>query len=186
MAATWVPAWCFNNGYHLSSSDRRHDATSELCAEYAKSYKPGFVRAYRHTAGPIAWDNRSHILKHELQHMNTLLLDVGLWDLTLDARGNIALAAEPYALAQDVASACRTVLGEVYYDTTLGVNYFGQIFGLTPPAAVFQEMFVAAALTVPDVVSATCNIEAYDPVTRLATGQVLFTDSSHQTQTVGL
>ena len=118
--------------------------------------------------------------------MNTLLLDLGLWDLTLDAFGNIALAAEPYALAQDVASACRTVLGEVYYDTTLGVDYFGQIFGLTPPTSVFQEMFVAAALTVPDVVSATCNIEAYDPVTRLATGQVLFTDSSHQTQTVGL
>ena len=85
-----------------------------------------------------------------------------------------------------MASACRTVLGEVYYDTTLGVDYFGQIFGLTPPASVFQEMFVAAALTVPDVVTATCIIEAYDPTTRLATGQVLFTDSSHQTQTVGL
>jgi hypothetical protein len=118
--------------------------------------------------------------------MNTLLLDVGLWDLTLDAFGNIALAAEPYALAQDVASACRTVLGEVYYDTTLGVDYFGKIFGLTPPTAVFQEMFVAAALTVPDVVSATCIIESYSAQTREATGQVLFTDVNHQTQTVGL
>jgi hypothetical protein len=118
--------------------------------------------------------------------MNTVLLDVGLWDLTLDAFGNIALAAEPYALAQDVASACRTVLGEVYYDTTLGVNYFGLIFGLTPPTSVFQEQFIAAALTVPDVVSATCIIEEYDAPTRLATGQVLFTDVNHQTQTVGL
>jgi len=117
--------------------------------------------------------------------MNTLLLDVGLWDLTLDAYGNIALAAEPYALAQDVASACRTVLGEVYYDTSLGVDYFGQIFGKTPPANVFQEQFIAAALTVPDVVSATCIIEAYSPETREATGQVLFTDVNHQTQTVG-
>src|SRR5277367_6446987 len=112
--------------------------------------------------------------------MNTILLDVGLWDLTLDAFGNIALAAEPYALAQDVASACRTVLGEVYYDTSLGVDYFGQIFGLTPPASVFQEMFVAAALTVPDVVTATCIIEGYDAGTREATGQVLFTDINHQ------
>ena len=85
--------------------------------------------------------------------MNTLLLDVGLWDLTLDADGNIAVAAEPYALAQDVASACRTVLGEVYYNVSLGVDYFGQLFGKTPPAAIFQEQFVAAALTVPDVVS---------------------------------
>lgn len=116
----------------------------------------------------------------------TLLLDVGTWDLCLDAYGNIALAAPPYALAQDVASACRTVLAEVYYDTSLGVDYFGQIFGLTPPAAVFQEQFIAAALTVPGVVSATCNIEAYDAVSRLATGQVLFTDINHQVQTVGL
>ena len=117
---------------------------------------------------------------------STLLLDVGSWDLTLDAYGNIALAAPPYALAQDVASACRTVLGEVYYDTTLGVNYFGQIFGLTPPTSVFQEMFVEATLTVPGVVSATCIIEAYSAATRETTGQVLFTDINHKTQTVGL
>jgi hypothetical protein len=118
--------------------------------------------------------------------MNTLLLDVGLWDLTLDAFGNIALAAEPYALAQDVASACRTVLAEVYYDDTLGVDYFGLIFGLTPPATIFQEQFVTAALTVPDVVSATCIIESYSASTREATGQVLFTDINHQTQTLSL
>jgi hypothetical protein len=116
----------------------------------------------------------------------TLLLDVGRWDLTLDAHGNIALAAPPYALAQDVASACRTVLGEVYYDTSLGVDYFGQIFGLTPPASIFQEQFVAAALTIAGVVSATCNIESYDATTRQAAGQVLFTDINHQVQTIGL
>lgn len=118
--------------------------------------------------------------------MNTLLLDVGLWDLTLDASGNIAMAQEPYSLAQDVASACRTVLGEVYYDTTQGVDYFGQIFGKTPPASVFQEMFVAAALTVPGVVSATCVIESYSPKSRLATGQVQFTDSDGNVQTVSI
>lgn len=116
---------------------------------------------------------------------STLLLDVGLWDLTLDAYGNIALAAPPYALAQDVASACRTVLGEVYYDTSLGVDYFGLIFGKTPPATVFQEQFRQATLTVPGVVSATCFIEAFDFGTREATGQVLFTDINHQSQTVG-
>jgi hypothetical protein len=118
--------------------------------------------------------------------MNTLLLDVGTWDLTLDAAGNMALAQAPYALAQDVASACRTVLGEVYYDTTIGVDYFGQIFGKTPPATVFQEMFVAAALTVPTVVSATCIIESFDTAARSVVGQVSFTDSSGQTGTVSI
>ncbi len=117
---------------------------------------------------------------------STLLLDVSLWDLTLDASGNIAVASPPYAIAQDVASACRTVLGEVYYDNTLGVDYFGQLFGYTPPASVFQEQFVAQTLTVPGVVAATCNIEAYSAATREATGQVVFTDINHATQTVSL
>jgi hypothetical protein len=117
---------------------------------------------------------------------STLLLDVGLWDLTLDAFGNIAVAAPPYAIAQDVASACRTVLAEVYYDVTLGVDYFGQLFGYTPPAAVFQEQFVSQALLVPAVVSATCNIESYSAVTRETVGQVVFTDINHVTQTVSI
>lgn len=118
--------------------------------------------------------------------MNTLLLAVDTWDLVIDASANIALAQAPYALAQDVASACRTVLGEVYYDTSLGVDYFGQIFGKTPPVSVFQAMFVKAALTVPGVVSATCTIAAYSADTRTVTGQVAFVDSSGQTGTVSL
>ena len=118
--------------------------------------------------------------------MNTLLLDVGIWDLVLDASGNIAQASAPYALAQDVASACRTVLGEVYYNTTLGVNFFGLIFGKTPPTSVFQSMFVAAALTVPGVVAAKCVISSYDQTARKVTGQVQFTDSTGLTQTVSI
>src|ERR1700743_3153508 len=107
---------------------------------------------------------------------STLLLDVGTWDLTLDAFGNIALAAPPYALAQDVASTCRTVLGEVYYDDTLGVDYFGQLFGKAPPAAGFQEQFVSAAESVAGVVTATCIIESYSAASREAIGQVQFID----------
>ena len=116
----------------------------------------------------------------------TLLLDVGLWDLTLDASGNIALASPPYALAQDVASACRTVLAEVYYDDTIGVDYFGLLFGKTPPIAVFQDQFVEATLTVPGVTKAVCNVESFDNTTREVTGQVLFTDVNNVTQTVSV
>jgi len=117
---------------------------------------------------------------------STLLLDVSTWDLTLDAFGNIAVATAPYALAQDVASACRTVLGEVYYDTTLGVDYFGKLFGYTPPLSVFQEQFVDATLTVPGVVTATCTLEAYSESTRETVGQVAFTDINNTTQTVSV
>lgn len=123
--------------------------------------------------------------------MNTLLLDIDLWDLVADASGNIAMATEPYSLAQDVASACRTVLAEVWYDTTLGILYLpstnpGAILGRNPPLPVLQELLVAAALTVPDVVKATAILQAFNFVTRQATGQVQFTDINGNTNTVSL
>lgn len=115
---------------------------------------------------------------------NTLLLDVAIWDLVLDASGNIAMASPPYALAQDVASAIRTFLGEVYYDTTLGVPYGAKILGRAPPLNVFQSLMVDAALTVPGVVSASCTVTSI--VDRTLTGQVTFVDDNGQQGTVSL
>lgn len=118
--------------------------------------------------------------------MNTLLLAVDTWDLVLDANGNIAMAQAPYALAQDVASAIRTFLGEVWYDDTLGIPYKTQILGHTPPVAVLQEYMVKAALTVPGVVSAKCVIESFNAQTRKVIGQVQFIDSSGAAGAVSL
>lgn len=106
--------------------------------------------------------------------MNTLLLDTATWDLCKDAQGNIAMASAPYALAQDVASAIKTFLDEVWYDDTQGIPYFTQILGHAPPVTVFQEYMVRAALTVPGVVSAQCVISSFEG--RTVTGQVPFTD----------
>lgn len=108
--------------------------------------------------------------------MKTLLLDTSLWDLCKDASGNIALASEPYALAQDVASAIKTFLGEVWFNDTLGVPYFSEILAHTPPITVFQELMVKAALTVPGVKTAKCVISSFED--RTVTGQVQFTDTS--------
>src|SRR5579885_1879423 len=102
---------------------------------------------------------------------STLLLDLDNWDLVADASGNIAVADEPYALAQDVASAIKTFLKDLFYDQTDGIDYFGEILGHTPPATLFQQLMVDAALTVPDVVSAECIITAFDNTQRLASGQ---------------
>ena len=115
--------------------------------------------------------------------MNTLLLELNDWDLCVDASRNIAMASAPYAMAQDVASAIKTFLAEVYYDTTLGVPYFGKILGHVPPVAVFQEYMIQAALTVPGVTAATCVIESFTD--RTVTGQIQFTDSTGTTGTVG-
>ena len=114
--------------------------------------------------------------------MNTLLLDQTAWDLVLDSAGNIALAAVPYARAQDVASAIKTFLGEVYYNTALGINYFQQVLGQLPPSSLLIQLMINAALTVPGVVSAQCLITSFNA--RSVTGQVRFVDIDNQTQLV--
>ena len=70
--------------------------------------------------------------------MSTLYL-TPKWDLCVDNSGNIALATEPYALAQDVASAIKLFKGELWYDAQKGVPYFEKILGKRPPAALFRH-----------------------------------------------
>jgi hypothetical protein len=90
--------------------------------------------------------------------MNSLLLDRTTWDLCKDANGNIALASNPYAVAQDVACAVQTFLGEVWYDTTQGVDWFGTTLGQSPPAPFIQAKVETVAKAVPDVQDARCTI----------------------------
>lgn len=124
--------------------------------------------------------------------MKTMLLDVVTWDICLDANGNWAFAEAPYSLAQDVASSARTFLGEVWYDDTLGVDYFGQVLGKTPPLSLLQELLVQAALSaVPQtadvyVKSAVCVIESFDAATREVVGQIQFVDSNGNSGSVAL
>lgn len=105
---------------------------------------------------------------------NTLLLDTVFWDLTVDSNGNIAMATEPYALAQDVASQCRLFQGELWYDTTQGVPYWQAILGQMPPLPYLKAQYQAAALLVPDVKTATVFI-ANITETRIVSGQVQIT-----------
>jgi len=115
---------------------------------------------------------------------STLYLDPRAWDLTLDAGGNIAMAMPPYALAQDAASACRTFLGEVYYDATQGVPYLQEILGKTPALNVLQAAIVSAAVSVPFIKSAICIISGFK--NRQVLGQVLLTDEDGDELAVGL
>ena len=86
---------------------------------------------------------------------STLLLDTELWDLVLDANGNIALASEPYSLAQDAASAIKNL---------------SLVFGSNSPLTLLKQQLVAAAMTVPGVASAQCFIASTED--RVLTGQV--------------
>ena len=113
--------------------------------------------------------------------MTTLYLSPATWDLCVDANGNIAVASGPYALAQDVASAVRCFLGELYYDTTQGVPYWQEILGKYPPLSLVKAKIEAAALTVPNVVSATCYIASF--TNRTIKGQITITDNLGNTAT---
>jgi hypothetical protein len=107
--------------------------------------------------------------------MNTLLLDIAAWDLALDINGNIAVASEPYAIAQDVASAVRLFAGELWYDTTQGVPYF-DVLGNVPNLQFIKLQIEKAALTAPGVVTARCLFAAL--TNRVLTGQVQIIDAT--------
>lgn len=115
--------------------------------------------------------------------LDTLLLDQTTWDLVVDSDGNIAIASPPYSQAQDAASAIRTFLGEVYYDTTLGVDY-SRILYQFPSISQMKQAFVEAAETVPGVVSAIVFITTFNVNTREITGQVQITNTAGQTSAV--
>jgi hypothetical protein len=100
----------------------------------------------------------------------TLLLDRAGWDLALNASGDIALASEPYAQEQDVASMCRVFAGECYYDIARGVPYFEQILGQYQPIQVMKAQYEAAALLVPGVTAATVFLT--DVIDRAIGGQI--------------
>ena len=90
--------------------------------------------------------------------MDTLALDIGKWDLDTDVRGNIRTVgdATPQSeqtgpgmrLAQDVATRVQAWQGEVYFDTTQGINY-PSVFGGPPNLSLLQSLFNAEALNVP-------------------------------------
>jgi hypothetical protein len=108
----------------------------------------------------------------------TLLLDQLAWDLLIDIDGNIALATDPYSIAQDAASAIKLYLGELWYDTTQGVPY-DQILGQFPSLTYIKSQLVNAALTVPEVVSAQVFISGF--AGRQLSGQVQITTTSGST-----
>jgi hypothetical protein len=92
------------------------------------------------------------------------------------------MATPPYALAQDVASAVKTFLGELWYDTTQGIPYFSEVLGKLPPAALLTQLISDQALTVPGVVTAECSITSFNA--RGVSGQINFTDDTGETTIV--
>lgn len=107
--------------------------------------------------------------------MSTLLLDRTTNDLCLNAAGHIAVAEDPYATSQNVATACKLKLGELYYDTTAGVD-FDTILSGSQSLSWIKGQFVDAALSVPGVVSAVFYVSAFSG--RKLSGQIQYTTAT--------
>ena len=101
---------------------------------------------------------------------SSLLLDTDAWDLCLDAKGNWALAADPYAILQNVSCACRVFRGEVYYDTLKGVPYWEEVFGGLYPLELLKTDLEDAANAVTGVTGSRVYISSL--VNRDLKGQV--------------
>jgi hypothetical protein len=108
----------------------------------------------------------------------TLLLDPTKWDLVLDAYGNIATVSNGYAIAQNAANALMTFLGEVYYDTGVGVPYLQNILGKPASLPAAKAQMQQAALSVKGVVAAAVHLTAVTD--RSLSGTVFVTDETGQ------
>ena len=97
------------------------------------------------------------------------------WDLALNSSGNIIVVSGPYAIAQNVACAVRTFLGECWYDTTKGVPYFQQILGYMPSYQYMKAKFIGAALLISGVASVQCFLTGPSRETRVVGGQMQIT-----------
>jgi len=115
--------------------------------------------------------------------MSTLLLTQDTWDLCVDALGNIAMATAPYSYAQDVASACKLFLGELWYNTSKGVPYLEEILGKLPTEDALRLYLTEAALSVDGVVKADVIVNSFDG--RTITGNIQFVDINGNTANVG-
>lgn len=117
--------------------------------------------------------------------MKTLFLRPDTWDLVLDNNGNLAVADQTYAQAQDIASACRVFRGDQYYDQTVGIPYLEEILGKGRYSlALYRKYLEDAALSVSGVVSATVDFEMQSG--RVVSGNVSFKNDQGHTGSLGL
>jgi len=106
----------------------------------------------------------------------SLLLDQSTWDIFVDANGNMAICSKPYSVAQDVACAIRTFLGELIFDLDTGVPYFEDILGKTPPLQLIQSTITNIALEVKNVAQARTIINKSDNGEISGETQIIDTD----------
>lgn len=114
----------------------------------------------------------------------TLYLDPNTWDLALDNDGNIAIATQTYQQAQDICSACRTMIKDMYYQQNEGIPYLEKILGQhIYSLALYRQQLHDCAMSVEGVVSANVDLLLEG---RELSGTITFTNTEDDTVTIQL
>ena len=116
---------------------------------------------------------------------STIFLRYDIWDITLDTKGNLAIATDTYQQAQDIASSCRVFYKDDYYKQGDGIPYLESIMGQAAyPLSLYQRNLHDRAMLVDGVVSADVKLQPLQD--RLLSGAIIFTNESGTQATVGL
>jgi len=105
--------------------------------------------------------------------MKTALLNPDTWDFMIDANGELALADEPYRLAQDAVCNLKLWRGDIWYYTDAGIPYIPAIFGKNPQASLIKSYLEDAVKGVKGVNTATAYIHSLDSVNRVLSATVV-------------
>lgn len=116
---------------------------------------------------------------------SSLYLNPDAWDITLDDTGNLSVVENPYACAQDVATACSAFRGECIYDINIGVPYYPTILGKNPGTGVVQSALETEALRLPYIATADATV-VVKRSDRECSGVIVVTDTNGISSTVNL
>lgn len=87
------------------------------------------------------------------EYGKSLTLDAQ-WDLTLDSGGGLATVTGDYAVAQNVANACRLFTEDAFYNPERGIPHFLADLGVKFNESVARAELQSAALSVEGVTEA--------------------------------
>ncbi|WP_432785025.1 hypothetical protein AAEX37_01946 [Oligella sp. MSHR50489EDL] len=117
--------------------------------------------------------------------MKTLFLLPNIWDLCLDASGNIAVATDTYQQAQDIASACRVITKDMYFNQRGGIPYLVEILGKgSYPLALYRHHLERESLKIKGVQSVSVDLTLSED--RVVKGAINFTNDEGKKGVIGL
>ncbi len=107
---------------------------------------------------------------------NTLKLN-NAWDIQLDINGNLLRVNGDYAVAQNVANACRAFTQDMYFHQQDGVPHFLLDIGTRPNYGVLTAYLEREAKTVAEV--ATAKLTAISVNERVLEGDLQITTTGN-------